>query len=93
MVIDCVTLWLTNYFTDTESDVQKSLQLAKEEFDKLQQIDSNIIVISNEIGMGLHATSSIGRKFVELQGWMNQYIAQRADKATFMVSGLPLHLK
>lgn len=93
VVIDCVTLWLTNYFTDTESDVQKSLQLAKEEFDKLQQIDGNIIVISNEIGMGLHATSSIGRKFVELQGWMNQYIAQRADKATFMVSGLPLHLK
>lgn len=93
VVIDCVTLWLTNYFTDTESDVQKSLQLAKEEFDKLQQIDGNIIIISNEIGMGLHATSSIGRKFVELQGWMNQYIAQRADKATFMVSGLPLHLK
>ncbi|CAM1365115.1 Adenosylcobinamide kinase/adenosylcobinamide phosphate guanyltransferase [Tenacibaculum litopenaei] len=93
VVIDCVTLWLTNYFTDTESDVQKSLQLAKEEFGKLQQIDGNIIIISNEIGMGLHATSSIGRKFVELQGWMNQYIAQRADKATFMVSGLPLHLK
>lgn len=93
VVIDCVTLWLTNYFTDSESDVQKSLQLAKEEFDKLQQIDGNIIIISNEIGMGLHATSSIGRKFVELQGWMNQYIAQRADKATFMVSGLPLHLK
>ncbi len=93
VVIDCVTLWLTNYFTDSESDVQKSLQLAKEEFDKLQQIEGNIIIISNEIGMGLHATSSIGRKFVELQGWMNQYIAQRADKATFMVSGLPLHLK
>ena len=43
--------------------------------------------------MGLHATTESGRKFTELQGWMNQFIAKKADKATFMVSGLPLKLK
>lgn len=93
VVIDCVTLWLTNFYTDTKYDTQKSLQLAKEEIEKLVQIDATIIVISNEIGMGLHATTASGRKFTELQGWVNQFIAQKADKATFMVSGLPLKLK
>ncbi|MDO6744055.1 bifunctional adenosylcobinamide kinase/adenosylcobinamide-phosphate guanylyltransferase [Tenacibaculum soleae] len=93
VVIDCVTLWLTNFYIDTKNNVEESLRLATQEIDKLIEIDANIIIISNEIGMGLHADTKIGRKFTELQGWVNQYIAKKADKATFMVSGLPLTLK
>lgn len=97
VVIDCVTLWLTNFYLDTQNDEQKSLSLAIQEIDKMlkiiSEINTTIIIISNEIGMGLHADTKIGRKFTELQGWMNQYIAKKADKATFMVSGLPLTLK
>ncbi|WP_218598930.1 bifunctional adenosylcobinamide kinase/adenosylcobinamide-phosphate guanylyltransferase [Polaribacter sp. NJDZ03] len=93
VVVDCVTLWLTNFYVDTKYDVEESLKLAKKEIEKLVEIDATIIIISNEIGMGLHATTESGRKFTELQGWMNQFIAKKADKATFMVSGLPLKLK
>ena len=93
VVIDCVTLWLTNYFVDTKNDVPKSLELAKTEFNKLLNIDATIIIISNEIGMGVHAQTEIGRQFTELQGWTNQHIAKNADKAIMMVSGLPLTLK
>ncbi|OCK42271.1 adenosylcobinamide kinase/adenosylcobinamide phosphate guanyltransferase [Tenacibaculum soleae] len=93
VVIDCVTLWLTNFYVDTKNNVEESLRLATDEIDKLIEIDANIIIISNEIGMGLHADTKIGRKFTELQGWVNQYIAKKANKATFMVSGLPLTLK
>ncbi|GFD75134.1 cobinamide kinase [Tenacibaculum sp. KUL113] len=93
VVVDCVTLWLTNFFVDTKYDIEKTLEIAKEEINKLVEIDANIIIISNEIGMGLHANSESGRKFTQLQGWTNQYIAKLADKATFMVSGLPLTLK
>ncbi len=93
VVVDCVTLWLTNFFMDTEYNVAKSLELAKEEIKKLLTINANIIIISNEIGMGLHATTESGRKFTELQGWTNQFIAKHANKAFFMVSGLPLTLK
>nr|BFF41159.1 bifunctional adenosylcobinamide kinase/adenosylcobinamide-phosphate guanylyltransferase [Tenacibaculum mesophilum] len=93
VVVDCVTLWLTNFFVDTKYDIEKALEIAKEEINKLVEIDANIIIISNEIGMGLHANSESGRKFTQLQGWTNQYIAKLADKATFMVSGLPLTLK
>jgi adenosylcobinamide kinase / adenosylcobinamide-phosphate guanylyltransferase len=54
---------------------------------------TTLILVSNEIGMGLHPLNEAGRKFVDLQGWMNQYAAQRADQAVMMVSGLPLRLK
>jgi adenosylcobinamide kinase/adenosylcobinamide-phosphate guanylyltransferase len=93
VVLDCVTLWLTNFFTDAAYDVETSLHQAQQEFDMLRQQDCTLLVISNEIGMGLHATTDAGRKFTDLQGWLNQYIAQRADHAIFMVSGLPLTIK
>ena len=92
-VIDCVTLWLTNFYVDNKYHIENSLEQAKESFDLLIQKDATIIIISNEIGMGVHAETEIGRKFVELQGWMNQYIAKKADKAYLMVSGIPLLLK
>jgi adenosylcobinamide kinase/adenosylcobinamide-phosphate guanylyltransferase len=92
-VIDCVTLWLTNFYTDTHYDIQQSLKLAKEEFDILIRQEATLIIISNELGMGVHAETEVGRKFVELQGWMNQYIAAKADKAVFMVSGIPVTIK
>lgn len=93
VVIDCVTLWLTNFFVDTKNDVTTSLSQAKAEFDKVLNINATIIIISNEIGMGVHATTKIGRKFTELQGWMNQHIAKHADKAILMVSGIPVEIK
>lgn len=93
VVLDCITLWLTNWFVDLEQDIDACLDQGKQELEQLFQQEATLIIISNEIGMGVHAESPMGRKFVELQGWMNQFIADRADKAVFMVSGLPLQLK
>lgn len=93
VLVDCVTLWLTNFFVDTKNDVDQSLQLAKSEFDGLTTQNSDFIFISNEIGMGTHAHTEIGRKFTDLQGWMNQFIAEKSDQAWLMVSGIPMKLK
>ena len=93
VVMDCVTLWLSNWFMDLEQDIDACLQNAKKELTQLFSQEGTIIIISNEIGMGVHAETHMGRKFVELQGWTNQFIAEKADKATFIVSGLPHNLK
>jgi len=93
VLIDCVTLWLTNFFFDLKSDVDQSLKLAKEEFDRLITQDATLIIVSNEIGLGGHPTNEIQMKFTDLQGWMNQYIAQKADHVTLMVSGIPMKVK
>jgi adenosylcobinamide kinase/adenosylcobinamide-phosphate guanylyltransferase len=93
VVMDCVTLWLTNFFTDTKGDIEASLQQCKNEIDSLDTTNTTFIIISNEIGMGLHADTETGRKFTDLQGWMNQYIGQKAGTVIFMVSGIPLTIK
>jgi adenosylcobinamide kinase/adenosylcobinamide-phosphate guanylyltransferase len=93
VVIDCVTLWLTNFFFAQESDVDKSLEMAKAEFDKFTEPDATYIFVTNEIGCGGISENAIQRKFTDLQGWMNQYIASKADEVLLMVSGIPVKVK
>jgi len=93
VVIDCITLWLTNLFDDSGYNAELCLKYAKEQIDKLAAKEGMFIMVSNELGMGVHAVTREGRKFVELQGWVNQYIASKADKAFLMIAGLPLQIK
>lgn len=93
VVIDCVTLWLTNIFSACQYDRDVSFESAQKEFELVRNYPGHLLFISNEIGMGLHANSKSGRDFVELQGWINQLIARNAEEAYFMVSGLPIKVK
>lgn len=93
VLIDCITLWATNYFFDMQQDVDQALEALKKEFDTLVQQDATFIFVTNELGMGGMSESRTQRLFTQLQGWMNQHVAARADRVTLMVSGLPLTLK
>lgn len=94
-VIDCITLWLTNYFySDSEhSDISKILEAAKEEFDKFTTQEATYIFVTNEIGSGGVSPDAIQRRFTDLEGWMNQYVASKADEVILMVSGIPVKVK
>lgn len=92
-LIDCVTLWATNYFFDLQSDTEKALFELKTEFDKFTKQDAIFIFVTNEIGMGEMSQNEIQRKFADLQGWLNQYIAAKADEVHLMVSGIPVRIK
>ena len=93
VVIDCVTLWLTNFFFANHSDTDLSLELAKAEFDRFTAPDATYIFVTNEIGSGGVSDNVIQRKFTDLQGWMNQYIASKAHEVILMVSGIPVEVK
>ena len=93
VVIDCITLWLTNMFYQLDSEVDKTLSEAKKEFDAFTQHDATYIFVTNEIGLGGVSTNQLQRKFTDLQGWMNQYIAQKADEVILMVSGIAVNIK
>ena len=80
VVVDCVTLWCTNFFYDFDSDVDRAL-------------DADFIFVTNEIGLGGVSTDPLQRRFTDLQGWVNQYIAQRAGSVVLMVSGIPIKVK
>ena len=70
VVIDCVTLWGTNFFFDNESNVDFSLTELKNEFNKLTEQEAYLIFVTNEIGLGGVSSDSIQRKFTDLQGWL-----------------------
>ena len=93
VVVDCITLWLTNLFYQLDSKVDTTLELAKKEFDAFTQNDATYIFVTNEIGLGGVSTNQLQRKFTDLQGWMNQYIAQEADEVILMVSGIAVKVK
>ncbi|MEX0983177.1 MAG: bifunctional adenosylcobinamide kinase/adenosylcobinamide-phosphate guanylyltransferase [Bacteroidales bacterium] len=93
VLMDCVTLWLNNFFYDNNYDVEKSLEKAKSEWDKFITQNFNLIVVTNELGMGVHAENETSRKFADLQGWVNQYIAARANIVYLMVSGISIKIK
>jgi adenosylcobinamide kinase/adenosylcobinamide-phosphate guanylyltransferase len=93
VVVDCVTLWLNNFFYDNNYDADSSLQQAKSEWDLFRQQKFNLFVVTNELGMGVHAENEASRKFADLQGWMNQYIAKHADRVFLMVSGISTQIK
>ncbi len=93
VLIDCMTLWATNFFYDLDSDVSLALDALKKEFDAFTQQEATFIFVTNEIGMGEMSINPIQRKFADLQGWFNQYVAQQADTVVLMVSGIPVTIK
>lgn len=93
VLVDCVTLWCTNFFFDLQSDVRKSLEAVKLEFDRLTAQDATFLFVTNEIGMCGTPENGLQRKFTDLQGWTNQYIASKADEVVLMVSGIPVRIR
>ena len=98
-VIDCITLWCTNFFFERnkpdweQPSVEEALEALKKEFDLFTAQDATFIFVTNEIGSGGVSTDAIQRRFTDLEGWMNQYVAAKADEVILMVSGIPLRVK
>ena len=92
VVIDCITLWCTNFFME-QNDVSLALEAVKAEFDRFVDQDAVFIFVTNEIGLGGVSPNRLQRQFTDLQGWTNQYVASKADEVGLMVSGIPVKIK
>lgn len=97
-LIDCLTLWCTNfYFDESESckkpDIDKILERVKEEFDKFTKQEATFIFVTNEIGFGGVSDNPVQRHFTDLLGWVNQYVASKADEVYLMTCGIPVKIK
>lgn len=101
LVVDCMPLWLTNWWMPLEA--QKSDQKTafrhdwQEEFalflGAFLTVPGPVILVSNEIGLGVIPMGAEVRAFVDRLGHLNQALAERADRVTLMAAGLPLFLK
>lgn len=99
VVIDCITLWCTNFFFDSNAtaeqqpSVDDALEQLKAEFERFTRQEATFIFVTNEIGCGGVSDNVIQRRFTDLEGWMNQYVASQADQVVWMVSGIPVIVK
>jgi adenosylcobinamide kinase / adenosylcobinamide-phosphate guanylyltransferase len=96
LVVDCLTLWLTNFLmpADKNTPVAANYSDAKAMLlEAILQSSSPIIMVSNEIGLGVIPMGQEVRAFVDALGKLNQDLAQICDKVTLMAAGLPMSLK
>ncbi len=95
LIVDCLTVWLAQWICDDCSPPRdSSWQLEREAFlTLLPTLTETIILVSNEVGMGIVPLGEINRQFQDEQGRLNQAVAEIANSAVFIAAGLPLKLK
>lgn len=91
ILLDCATLWLTNVLLKEGAPAIGPRKQALVE--ALKTAATGIIIVSNEVGMGLVPEYPLGRDFRDQQGWLNQDLAAIADTVLFVIAGLPMVLK
>jgi adenosylcobinamide kinase/adenosylcobinamide-phosphate guanylyltransferase len=89
ILADCLTLWLSNIFLN-EGDVGERIAALAV---SLRELPGLIVVVSNEVGLGLVPDNALSRSFRDAQGQLNQSVAEACDTVIFAAAGLPLALK
>ena len=93
IIIDCLTFWVSNLIYHRSFDHQKILKRAEETAAFLCGSEKEIIVVTNELGMGIIPASKESRSFQKVCGEVNQVFAQKSVKAFFILSGMPIKIK
>lgn len=93
VLVDCVTMWATNIFFHCDEDIDRSLEMFRNEFDRLIAIDATFIFVTNEIGLGGTSENAMQRRFTDLLGFVNRHVARHADDVHFLISGIDLKIK
>ncbi|MFA5089453.1 MAG: bifunctional adenosylcobinamide kinase/adenosylcobinamide-phosphate guanylyltransferase [Candidatus Omnitrophota bacterium] len=92
IVVDCLTLLVSNLILGGYKE-QEILRKARAILDNLKKKKARVILVSNEVGLGLVPANRLGRDFRDTAGKVNQLLAREADEAFFIVCGIPLRLK
>jgi adenosylcobinamide kinase/adenosylcobinamide-phosphate guanylyltransferase len=92
ILVDCVTVWVANLMERGDDDA--AVLASADGLAKLQQERVvSLLIVSNEVGAGVHPSTALGRRYRDLLGSVNQRLAAAADRVTLMVAGLPMIVK
>ena len=89
LLVDCLTLWLSNLLIAGRAPDEETRRLSG----GLREAAGPVVLVANEVGMGLVPETPLGRRFRDAAGWLNQDMAALADRVVFVAAGLPLVLK
>lgn len=100
ILLDCLTLWVSNLTLHYQKQGKQGIKLEQSVLDRVSQavsiakeIRPKMVIVSNEIGMGIVPDTSLGRTFRDILGKANQIVAASADQVFFMIAGLPIEVK
>ena len=88
-LVDCLTLWLSNLM-HAERDIEHEAARLAEALSRQQ---SPVVLVTNEVGLGIVPDNALARRFRDAAGMLNQHIARAADEVEFVIAGLPLRVK
>lgn len=91
VLVDCLTLWLTNLLM-----LDDPMRLDEERnalLECINELPGRLLLVSNETGLGVVPMGELTRRYVDETGWLHQALAERADRVVFTVAGLPMILK
>lgn len=93
-LIDCATLWASNVLLAEETNAEQTM---RRELDDVlawyHDVDTELIIVSNEVGQGIVPAYELGRTYRDLLGRVNRQIANRADEVFVLFAGLPVNVK
>ena len=89
VLVDCLTLWLTNVMLAGQDIAAATVGLEA----ALDRRGASTVLVSNEVGLGIVPQTKLGREFRDAAGRLNQAMAARAERVLFMVAGLPMTVK
>lgn len=92
IIVDCLTLLVSNMMLANHSEEKISREV-QNMADALSTLNAKGIIVSNEVGLGIVPPNKLAREFRDIAGRMNQIVAERSDRAFFMVSGIPWRIK
>lgn len=92
VLVDCLTLWVSNRLLRGDDDTA-ILEGADEMARFVAERAVSLVIVSNEVGEGVHPATADGLRFRDLLGFVNQHIAGAVDRVTLMVAGIPLTVK
>jgi len=93
VLLDCITLWLSNLLFNGDGGAPAGLLQVKNLTESFDSLKTPLIIVTNEVGMGIVPEHPLSRAFRDLAGEANEMIAARADEVYLTISGLPLKLK
>lgn len=92
VLVDCLTLWVSNHLCNDVSDAD--MQAASRALvDRLQQVTGPVVLVTNEVGMGIVPMNALARRFRDHTGFLSQRIAEVADRVVLTVAGIPMVIK
>lgn len=89
VLVDCLTLWVSNHLCSDSDFIEEKQRL----LDVLAALPGEVILVSNEVGMGIVPMGELSRRFVDESGWLHQALATMAERVVFTVAGLPYVFK